>query len=159
MNYLLHTSLLLTGCFAYYWLVLRAETHFQLNRWVLLSCLVGSLLLPLITVPAEISLRQAIAEEQTDVITSPVNSPAASITPAETSPGEVPELTLTDERGATTVTQPSVGVQTKTGGETSATPAAAAFRGEFSAPARPVAGPNATQPRPRPGAVSPGGDA
>ncbi|OAV43350.1 M56 family metallopeptidase [Lewinella sp. 4G2] len=56
MAYLLHAGLLLAACFLYYWVMLRSETHFALNRWVLLGCLLGSLALPLITVPASISL-------------------------------------------------------------------------------------------------------
>ena len=59
MEYLLHSGLLLAACFLYYWVALRGETHFRLNRYVLLGCLVGSLLLPLITVPASWSLRDA----------------------------------------------------------------------------------------------------
>ncbi|TXF90550.1 hypothetical protein FUA23_05485 [Neolewinella aurantiaca] len=63
MIYLIHAGLLLSGCFAYYWLLLRNETHFSLNRWVLLGCLVGSLVLPLVTVPAAWSLRKALVTE------------------------------------------------------------------------------------------------
>lgn len=55
--YLIHTGLLLGGCFLYYWVLLRNETHFSLNRWILLACLGGSLLAPLVTVPASLSLR------------------------------------------------------------------------------------------------------
>ncbi|MEM9930143.1 MAG: M56 family metallopeptidase, partial [Bacteroidota bacterium] len=66
MLYLLHAGALLAGCFLYYWLLLRNETHFTLNRWVLLGCLAGSLLLPLVTVPAGLSLRQALQAEAGD---------------------------------------------------------------------------------------------
>lgn len=62
--YLIHTGLLLAGCFLYYWLLLRNETHFALNRWILLACLAGSLLLPLVTVPAGWSLREALTVEE-----------------------------------------------------------------------------------------------
>ncbi len=61
MSYLIHASALLAVCFGYYWLVLRRETHFTLNRWVLLGCLIGSLALPFITVPAAWSLREVVA--------------------------------------------------------------------------------------------------
>ncbi|MEM9260439.1 MAG: hypothetical protein AAGA62_12390, partial [Bacteroidota bacterium] len=64
MNYLIHAGLLLAACFIYYWLLLRSETHFRLNRWVLLGCLAGSLCLPLVTVPAAWSLRNALAAEE-----------------------------------------------------------------------------------------------
>lgn len=61
--YLIHAGLLLSACFLYYWLLLRNETHFALNRWVLLGCLVGSLALPLVTVPASWSLQEALTAE------------------------------------------------------------------------------------------------
>ncbi|WP_020571657.1 M56 family metallopeptidase [Neolewinella persica] len=71
MMYLIHTGLLLGGCFLYYWVLLRNETHFSLNRWILLACLAGSLLLPLITVPAGWSLREALTDNTAVVTTSP----------------------------------------------------------------------------------------
>lgn len=54
--YILHVSILLAGCYAFYWLLLRHETFFQLNRSVLLACLVIPLLLPLVSIPASWSL-------------------------------------------------------------------------------------------------------
>jgi hypothetical protein len=57
MNYLLHSGLLLAACFLYYHFVLQRETFFRLNRFVLLASLIGCLLLPLLTVPAWMSLR------------------------------------------------------------------------------------------------------
>ena len=61
--YLIHAGLLLGACFLYYWVLLRNETHFALNRWILLGCLAGSLALPLVTVPAGWSLREALVVE------------------------------------------------------------------------------------------------
>ncbi|MEM7571336.1 MAG: M56 family metallopeptidase [Bacteroidota bacterium] len=58
MNYLLHAGILLAACFLYYWFFLRSETHFQLNRWILLSCIAAAFLLPLLTIPAAWSLRE-----------------------------------------------------------------------------------------------------
>ena len=54
--YIFHVSILLAGCYAFYWLLLRQETFFQLNRSVLLACLVIPLLLPLVSIPASWSL-------------------------------------------------------------------------------------------------------
>jgi len=94
MNYLIHASLLLAGCFAYYWLLLRKETHFQLNRWVLLGCLVGSLTLPLLTVPAAWTLRQNLIVE----VVPPTKAPAETPTIAEVESSTTTELTAaTDE--------------------------------------------------------------
>ena len=54
--YILHVSILLAGCYIFYWLLLRQETFFQLNRSVLIGCLVIPLILPLLTIPASWSL-------------------------------------------------------------------------------------------------------
>ena len=59
MNYLIHASALLAGCYVYYYLVLRGVTFFQLNRWLLLGGMAACFLLPLVTVPASLSLRKA----------------------------------------------------------------------------------------------------
>ncbi len=86
MNYLLHAGLLLAACFLYYWLLLRSETHFRLNRWVLLACLAGSLTLPLITVPAAWSLNEALVlkveetPEPSASVTETMITPEAAIT-------------------------------------------------------------------------------
>ncbi|MFK8162831.1 MAG: M56 family metallopeptidase [Lewinella sp.] len=93
MMYLIHTGLLLGGCFLYYWLLLRNETHFSLNRWILLACLGGSLLLPLITVPAGWSLREALTDNTTVVLTNHEAATATTMTnPTMTlSPAPSPE--------------------------------------------------------------------
>ncbi|MEM6396737.1 MAG: M56 family metallopeptidase [Bacteroidota bacterium] len=64
MNYLIHSGLLLAGCFVYYWFLLRTETHFKLNRWLLLVCIGASFALPIVTVPADWSLRSQIPTTQ-----------------------------------------------------------------------------------------------
>lgn len=96
MQYLIHASLLLAACFAYYWIMLRGETHFSLNRWVLLGCLAGSLLLPLITVPASWSLREAMALE---VTTQPEEVNQQGNDPTTAGGKETPSLTYTDDSG------------------------------------------------------------
>ena len=55
--YLFHVSILLAACYLFYWLLLRQETFFRLNRAVLLACLVLPLILPLVTIPANWSLQ------------------------------------------------------------------------------------------------------
>ena len=57
MSYLIHASVLLAGLYLFYWLLLRGETFFNLNRWVLVGSLLIALLLPIIKVPAGWSLR------------------------------------------------------------------------------------------------------
>jgi hypothetical protein len=61
MNYLIHVSILLAGMYLFYWLLLRRETFFGLNRWILVGSLLIAVLLPLLKVPAEFSLRSADA--------------------------------------------------------------------------------------------------
>jgi hypothetical protein len=79
MMYLLHAGLLLAASFAYYWLLLRRETHFQLNRYILLACLAASLTLPLITVPAAWSLRQQVTEMEVQEPAVAEGAPSAEL--------------------------------------------------------------------------------
>ncbi|MFK8103947.1 MAG: M56 family metallopeptidase [Saprospiraceae bacterium] len=65
MEYLLHASILLIGCYVFYWILLRKETFFKLNRFFLLGVLIISLGLPLISIPPSLSLRQNFAKEET----------------------------------------------------------------------------------------------
>ncbi|MFT4664753.1 MAG: hypothetical protein ACI9XB_001701 [Gammaproteobacteria bacterium] len=55
--YLLHASILLAGCFLFYWFLIRTETFFRLNRGLLIGSILLSLLVPLVTIPADWSLR------------------------------------------------------------------------------------------------------
>ncbi len=55
--YLLHTVILLSGCFLFYKWLLESETFFRLNRLTLLSGMVLAFCLPLIQVPEAWSLR------------------------------------------------------------------------------------------------------
>ena len=100
MSYLIHSGGLLAACYLYYFLVLRRETHFRLNRFVLLGSMAACLLLPLVTVPAAVSLRpttapQAIIEEGSSLeqpvaagqqFTAPATPPATYALPATTPP-------------------------------------------------------------------------
>lgn len=97
MNYLLHVSLLLGACFLYYRFLLQRETHFQLNRWLLLMCVAASFALPLITIPAAWSLQNswattppATAAPLTEVktYTAPKTDQEAALAPLATKPPE-----------------------------------------------------------------------
>src|SRR5690554_207191 len=50
MNYLISTNLYLTFFYGFYWVFLRNETFFNLNRWYFLGAAILSFLLPLIDV-------------------------------------------------------------------------------------------------------------
>ena len=56
--YILHISILVGCCYIFYKLFLEQETFFQLNRWVLLSCVLLAFVLPFVEIPQEWSLRQ-----------------------------------------------------------------------------------------------------
>ncbi|MEL6143064.1 MAG: M56 family metallopeptidase, partial [Bacteroidota bacterium] len=57
MNYWIHASIILAGLYGFYWLLLRKETFFKLNRWVLTGSLLVAIFLPLWKIPANWSLR------------------------------------------------------------------------------------------------------
>ncbi len=57
--YILYASLILTACFIFYKLLLQKETFFQLNRLVLLTCMMLAFILPVLHVPQQMSFRKA----------------------------------------------------------------------------------------------------
>jgi len=57
--YILHVAIILTGCLAFYKILLQRETFFRLNRMILLLCLALSFGLPLLPVPHQWSFRKA----------------------------------------------------------------------------------------------------
>jgi hypothetical protein len=89
--YILHAGLILTGCLAFYKILLQKETFFRLNRWMLVACLVLSFSLPLIQVPqqwsfrkAEITLTLPASNEQlVDNSPSATEAPLFPVTPIE----------------------------------------------------------------------------
>jgi TonB family protein len=56
MEYLIKSGISLTVFYFLYWLILRNDTHFVLNRIVLFSCLILSIVLPLLSIsmPSEV---------------------------------------------------------------------------------------------------------
>src|SRR2546427_11643716 len=57
ISYTLHAGLIIAGCCIFYKILLRKETFFRLNRWMLALCLLLAFTLPLIPVPQQWSLR------------------------------------------------------------------------------------------------------
>ncbi len=99
MAYLLHASLLLAGFVSFYWLLLRRETFYRLNRWLLLSSIALSLLLPLISMPPSLSLRNP------EVSTLSVLEPMNEVLFIEE---EVPVLPANTEETNTIASNPSL---------------------------------------------------
>ena len=62
LPYIINVALVLTVCLAFYKLLLRRETFYKVNRYMLVICLAVSFSLPLLQVPAEFSLRKVSGE-------------------------------------------------------------------------------------------------
>lgn len=59
--YIINVGLILTGCLAFYKLLLQRETFYKLNRYLLVICLAVSFSLPLLPMPHQWSFRKADA--------------------------------------------------------------------------------------------------
>ncbi|MEJ5993348.1 M56 family metallopeptidase [Pedobacter sp. Du54] len=104
--YSLHVALILAVCLVFYQLFLHKETYYQLNRVVLLTCLLLAFLLPLIPVPQHYSLRPQ--EEMANVNTLPIAEQTTALGVSESAISQrqtdlvpvhkiiVPEVPLTD---------------------------------------------------------------
>ena len=62
LPYIINTALILATCLAFYKLLLRRETFYKVNRYMLITCLAVSFALPLLQVPQKFSLRKASGE-------------------------------------------------------------------------------------------------
>jgi beta-lactamase regulating signal transducer with metallopeptidase domain len=63
LPYIINVAVILLVCLAFYKLLLRRETFYKVNRYMLILCLAISFALPLVHVPAEFSLRKVKSEE------------------------------------------------------------------------------------------------
>lgn len=86
-TYLLHSGLILTLLSIFYWLLLRRETFFKVNRWLLLGNILLALAIPLLPKPAYvIQLKADLIESfQPAMIESPVVSVQENIPTENTS--------------------------------------------------------------------------
>jgi hypothetical protein len=57
LPYIVNVALILATCLVFYKLLLRRETFYKVNRYMLITCLAISFALPLLQVPTELSLR------------------------------------------------------------------------------------------------------
>ena len=58
LPYIINTALILATCLVFYKLLLRRETFYRVNRYMLITCLAISFALPLLQVPQKFSLRK-----------------------------------------------------------------------------------------------------
>src|SRR4030095_9468126 len=62
LPYIINTALILATCLVFYKLLLRRETFYRVNRYMLITCLAISFALPLLQVPQKFSLRKVSGE-------------------------------------------------------------------------------------------------
>lgn len=86
--YILHVSILMAGSYIFYWLLLRKETFFKLNRGVLMASLLLPIILPLITIPSSLALQifpsqQSFLDKTTSIIQTTSEDVSTLIQPTE----------------------------------------------------------------------------
>jgi hypothetical protein len=98
LPYIVNTALILGACLVFYRLLLRRETFYKVNRWLLIVCLFISFALPLLKVPQQFSIRKnegghTIINQQPAVITTdqgiqqtPAVKPVVQTAPVVTNP-------------------------------------------------------------------------
>ena len=64
LPYIINVALILLTCLAFYKLLLRRETFYRANRFLLIACLAIAFVLPLLNVPAEFSLRKTVVADK-----------------------------------------------------------------------------------------------
>jgi len=70
LPYIVNVALVLFACLAFYKLLLRRETFYKVNRYMLIVCLVISFALPLLQVPQQFSLRKVeVVNRQSSMVT------------------------------------------------------------------------------------------
>ena len=64
LPYIVNVALILAACLAFYKVLLRRETFYKVNRFLLIGCLAISFALPLLQVPQQFSLRKPVTNRQ-----------------------------------------------------------------------------------------------
>lgn len=113
--YSLHVAILLAVCLLFYKLLLQKETYYNLNRWILLACLLLAFVLPVIQVPQKISFRSALPKQDNTTLVTPANPikdrnkaiDATSLVNTD----EILQQNVIREQSAASVVQPNAGPQ------------------------------------------------
>src|SRR5262245_33512281 len=82
LPYIINVSLILIACLAFYKLLLRHETFYKVNRYMLMLCLAIAFALPLLQVPSEFSLRKSEVKRESAMVNkeqSIVNSQKSTV--------------------------------------------------------------------------------
>jgi hypothetical protein len=73
LPYIINVAVILLACLAFYKLLLRRETFYKVNRYMLIACLAISFALPLLQVPQQFSLRKpattSVVQKPTLIVT------------------------------------------------------------------------------------------
>ncbi len=62
LPYIVNVALILGACLAFYKILLRRETFYKVNRWLLIVCLGIAFALPMLQVPQQFSLRNQVSK-------------------------------------------------------------------------------------------------
>jgi BlaR1 peptidase M56 len=85
LPYIINVAVILLACLAFYKLLLRRETFYKVNRYMLIVCLVISFALPLLQVPQQFSLRKpettSVAQKPTMIATDQLEQNTTSAKP------------------------------------------------------------------------------
>jgi len=101
LPYIVNVALILATCLVFYKLLLRRETFYKVNRYMLITCLAISFALPLLQVPAEFSLRKNRETSDVKRETSNVNQSAVGSQ----------QSAINDKQPVTTTQQPATSNQ------------------------------------------------
>ena len=99
MPYIIHSSIFLSVFFIFYWLLLRRETFYKLNRWLLVGIILISIALPFIKIPQTWSINSNNIEGITGQI---INK--AEVYSLDKSKNESKEIAINEKSGLTSLT-------------------------------------------------------
>lgn len=105
MPYIINAGLILAGCLIFYKILLKRETFYRVNRYILITCLLISFTLPLIPVPQQWSFRKT--EEPVKIFkpfTEQQWQPANTVTPQQATPPSVSSPTQAESSSTTSIT-------------------------------------------------------
>ncbi len=86
LPYIITVALIITACLSFYKVLLRRETFYRMNRYLLVGCLVVAFTLPLLPIPQEFSLTKQKAETKSEIRKV---APLIIVPPLETTKSEI----------------------------------------------------------------------
>ena len=99
LPYIINVALILGACLAFYKLLLRRETFYKVNRYMLIICLVISFALPLLQVPQPFSLRKADKQTSQVILASTIVNNNQPVTDTKDPASSGPQLHPTASSG------------------------------------------------------------